>query len=275
MTEPTIEGMATPEDMIDAHLRYLRAGRFAARTIDDARKLLTRAHRELPEGLHGATLAELEDFLANPGWSTETALTYYKHLRRLYRWAVRPADQWISFDPSEELVRPKSAAELPRPAADDVVRACIHDTEDPWRLYCRLAALAGLRPCEIATVRRQDIGEVIRIKGKGGRTRTVPTHPLIAELVEPLPAGVIATRPSGKRVTAYWMSKATAQYLRSVGIDTTLYPLRHAFATKVEEKHDVRAAQVLLGHASITTTTRYTLISRKRQQAAIDDLDFG
>ncbi|TCB97605.1 hypothetical protein E0H26_11855 [Micromonospora zingiberis] len=267
--------MATPEDMIDAHLRYLRAARYAARTIDDARKLLHRAHRQLPEGLHGATVTELEEFLADPLWSTETALTYFKHLRRLYKWAARPSDPWMSFDPSEELVRPKSAPELPRPAPDEIVRACIFDTDNPWRLYCRLAALAGLRPCEIATVRRQDIGEVIRVKGKGGRSRTVPTHPLIAELVEPLPPGVIASRPSGKRVTAYWMSKSTAHYLRTVGIGTTLYPLRHAFATKVEERHDVRAAQVLLGHASITTTTRYTLISRKRQQAAIDDLDFG
>ncbi|WP_431895312.1 tyrosine-type recombinase/integrase [Micromonospora haikouensis] len=267
--------MATAEDMINAHLTWMRAGSYATNTVDDARKLLLRAHRELPEGLHGSTGDELAIWLDNPDWSRETRLTYYKHLIRLYRWATNPRDPWMTFDPSADLRRPTAPAGLPRPAPLPVVQAAVMDTTDPWRIYCRLAAFAGARSCEIARLRRDEISEVVLLHGKGGKVRAVPTHPLIAELVADLPPGPIVRTPSGITPTGDWVSSNTARYLRVAGIPTKLYPLRHFFASWINEKHrDIRVVQELLGHASVTTAQRYTAVTASQLREAVNTLPF-
>ncbi|MDG4784447.1 tyrosine-type recombinase/integrase [Micromonospora sp. WMMD1102] len=263
--------MATPLDMIEAHLTWMRAGKYATNTISDARKLLGRLHRELPAGIDGALGEELAAWLATDGWSDQTVATYYKHIVRFYRWAAGSRDPWLSYDPSADLRRPTARRGLPRPALPGVVQAAIFDLPDPWRLACRLTALAGLRPCEVAAVTRADVTrDWITIKGKGGKTRAVPTHALIWELVEPMPAGPLVRDPQGRPVDAYWVGRTGATVLRRAGLNTTLYPLRHYFGTQVQATYrDVRVTQALMGHASLDMTAVYTQVTDDRLQAAI------
>lgn len=268
--------MATPLDMIETHLTWMRAGTYAANTVRDADKLLHRLHRELPMGLDAATGGELAEWLAQEGWSEQTVVTYYKHIVRFYRWAANPRDPWMSMDPSVDLRRPTAQPGLPRPALETVVRAAIFDLVEPWRLACRLTALAGLRPCEVATITRHDVTQQrITIKGKGGKTRSIPTHRLIWETVWSRPPGPLVTY-RGRPVSAEYVSRAGAYALRHAGLDITLYRLRHYFGTVIQEKYrDIRVTQKLMGHASITTTEVYTLVTDQRMRDAIDTLPFS
>lgn len=270
--------MATPLDMIAAHLDWMRAGGYAANTIRDAGKLLHRLHHDLPHGVHASTGDELAAWLADGRtWSQETKSTYYKHMTRFYRWAAGGHDPWLSFDPSTDLRRPVARPGLPRPASHDLVRAAVHDLAEPWRLVCRLVALAGLRPCEVARLRREDVTEqVITIKGKGGKTRAVPTHPLIWQTVASRPPGPLVARPDGRPATAEFISKGGAYHLARAGLGGTLYALRHYFGTVIQERYrDLRVTQELMGHASPITTGVYTQVTSARMREAVLMLPFS
>lgn len=270
--------MATPLDMIEAHLTWMRAGTFAENTTNGAEKLLHRLHRDLPAGLHGALAEELADWLAsNPAWSEQTIATYYKHIVRFYRWAVQGRHPWLSYDPSAELHRPTALPGLPRPAGEDKIAAAINHPKTKWRLVYRLAGLAGLRPFDIAGLHRHDITErVITVKGKGGKTRAVPTHPLIWEMVKDLPPGRLISGPRGYPATAEYVSRSGAYYLRKAGIDCTLYGFRHYFGTEIQERYrDLRVTQELMGHASPNTTAGYTQVTSARMREAVGMLPFS
>ncbi|TDC01860.1 hypothetical protein E1091_01975 [Micromonospora fluostatini] len=268
--------MATPLDMIAAHLAWMRAGNYADTTICDADKTLHRLHRALPEGLHGSTGDEIAAWLAAGRWSRNTVATYYKHVVRFYRWAARPVDPWLSMDPSAGLRRPDARRGLPRPADHDTAEYAIFNLPEPWRLVSRLTALAGLRPCEVATVRREDItAQAITVVGKGGKSRAIPTHPLIWETVWSRPPGPLLARRTGQPVDAAYVSRNGAYHLRRHGLPITLYRLRHFFGTTVQERYrDLRVTQELMGHASSMTTEGYTQVTAARLREAIAAMPF-
>lgn len=267
--------MATPTDMIEAHLSWMKTG-YAENTVLGARKFLYRLHRQLHEGLQGAVEEELAEWLGSGNWSDQTVSAYYKHIVRFYRWSVRPGDPWLSFDPSAGLARPTALPGLPRPATMDVAERCVYRLPMPWRLVCRFTALAGLRPAEVATVEREDVTrENITIKGKGGKTRAIPTHPLIWDIVERMPPGRLIIH-KGTPVTAAWVSHSGAYHLRKFGLDITLYRLRHLFGTEVQRRHkDIRVTQELMGHASPNTTMVYTQVTSEAKREAVNALPFS
>lgn len=264
--------MATVDDMIKAHLTWLRAGGYSPNTIDTARKVLRHLHRDLPCGIHEALESELADWLAAYSEVQNTVCTYSRAIRRFYGWATRETDPWMTSNPAAGLPVPKTPEGLPRPADDDLVfRACT-EPDMPWLLCCRLTALAGLRPCEISRLRREHITvEVIMvIMGKGRKDRPVPTHPDIWTLVEDMPPGLVVTRPKGGQATPGWISVMAPRHLRLIGIDTTLYPLRHWFGTETADRYkNVRVVQQLMGHASLNTTARYTKVKDEQLRRAV------
>lgn len=262
--------------MVTAHRRYLTAAGYAANTIRDAAELLLRVDADLPFGLAVASAEELVGWLAQQDWTTQTRKTYRNHLRRFFKWAADSDDPWISFDPSAGIPSPKVAARLPRPATDEQVRRCCHDIGMPWRLHCRLAAYAGLRSCEIARLAREQVDPVWLAveRGKGGKDRRIPTHPLIWQLVEAMPPGPLARRPDGSPASPEWVSKRTAEVLRrEYRIGVALYNLRHWYGTNVQVgQGDLRVTQELMGHSSPATTAIYTQVSDVRLRAAIQGL---
>ncbi|WP_238452087.1 tyrosine-type recombinase/integrase [Micromonospora sp. 4G55] len=262
--------------MIDAHCTHLRYRGRSENTIRDAAKLLRRLDRELPAGLPVATLPELEAWLAhNPNWSAQTRETYRLHMVRFFRWAVRPSDPWVDDDQCTKLEPITVPASLPRPALTEHVRAACTQLPTPWRYHCILAAYAGLRPCEIARLRREDVTEQVMyvMRGKGGKRRAVPTHPVIWTAVAPLRPGLITYRHSGATVTPAWVSQRTADQLHKHDLPITLYNLRHWFATRVQEgQGDLRVTQELMGHSSPNTTSIYTQVVNSRGRAAVATL---
>ena len=135
---------------------------------------------------------------------------------------------------------------------------------------------AGLRVSEACALHIDDIDsqrmKVQVREGKGGRERHVPLSPrLLAELRDyyrkcrppgpPLFPGRVASRPLSRAA----MNKALTVAARKIDLAKRVSPhsLRHGFATHLlEQGTDLRTVQVLLGHASIRSTTVYLHVSQ-------------
>ncbi|WP_334160892.1 tyrosine recombinase XerC [Phenylobacterium sp.] len=181
------------------------------------------------------------------------------------------------------LVRgPRVKPGAPRPVTEDQARGMIAepaldpDRED-WEVARDQAVLTllygcGLRISEALSLTRADapLGEALRITGKGSKTRIVPVLPAVRAAVDAyLAEAPFALAPDGplfraKRGGALSPRhvQATVQALRSrLGLPASATPhaLRHSFATHLlGAGADLRSIQELLGHASLSTTQRYT-----------------
>lgn len=138
----------------------------------------------------------------------------------------------------------------------------------------------GLRISEALGLNVGDFDEalstgVFRIRGKGGKERLVPLLPRVSDVLaewrrahpEPSRAAPLFPGVRGGRLNAAVAQKAMRDWRRSEGLPehTTPHALRHSFATHMMEGGaDLRTIQELLGHASLSTTQRYTLADESR-----------
>jgi integrase/recombinase XerC len=133
----------------------------------------------------------------------------------------------------------------------------------------------GLRISEALGLKRQEApksGAMLRITGKGGKTRIVPVLPVVADAISgylahcPWPLsqdGPLFVGTKGGKLNARLIQRALESLRRQLGLPETATPhaLRHSFATHLlAGGGDLRAIQELLGHASLSTTQRYTEI---------------
>jgi integrase/recombinase XerC len=130
----------------------------------------------------------------------------------------------------------------------------------------------GIRASELTGMNRDDIDRndrLIRIRGKGRKERVVPIgHTALAALETYLNGtskvtdhAAVFTGPTGKRLTVRTVQRILENYRKKLGLSQKASPhtLRHSFATHLlESGADLRAIQELLGHASLSTTQRYT-----------------
>jgi integrase/recombinase XerD len=160
------------------------------------------------------------------------------------------------------------------------------DTDSPLGLRDRamleLMYASGLRVSELVTLKsvHMSAGEhVLRVMGKGAKERLVPFGAEAARWLQRYSsnarAAILGRRTSdalfvtarGAGMTRQMFWKIVRQHARSADIRTPLSPhtLRHAFATHLlNHGADLRAVQMLLGHADISTTTIYTHVARER-----------
>ncbi|MDO9248424.1 MAG: tyrosine recombinase XerC, partial [Phenylobacterium sp.] len=186
-------------------------------------------------------------------------------------------------NPHIALVRgPRLKVGLPRPVTEDQAHGLINEIgadpdRDDWEVARDEAVLTllygcGLRISEGLSLKRSDapLAESLRIVGKGSKTRIVPVLPAVREAVDAYLATVPFVLTPGeplfraKRGGALSPRhvQATVQLLRGrLGLPASATPhaLRHSFATHLlGAGADLRSIQELLGHASLSTTQRYT-----------------
>jgi integrase/recombinase XerC len=191
--------------------------------------------------------------------------------------------------PQLALVRgPRLKPTLPRPVTEDQARGLLEETQadpdaEPWEAARDRAVLTllygcGLRISESLSLTRTDapLPETLRITGKGDKTRMAPVLPAVRAAVdaylallpfplEPSDALFRARRggPLGPRHV-----QAAMQRLRGrLGLPASATPhaLRHSFATHLlGAGADLRSIQQLLGHASLSTTQKYTAVDAAR-----------
>jgi integrase/recombinase XerC len=186
---------------------------------------------------------------------------------------------------------PKSRKPIPRALSPDSAMAVAHDigeVSDTPFVQTRDAALftllygCGLRIGEALGLRVGDVAAARRgalmITGKGGKQRLVPVLPVVVEALDawlrhhPAPAvdAPLFLGVRGKRLDAGVAQRTlrTFRSLNGLGEDATPHALRHSFATHLlAGGADLRAIQELLGHASLSTTQRYTDVDSARLMA--------
>lgn len=258
---------------ISGYARWLRAAGSPPPTVERRCEFLDWADRHLPGGLAAATTDQLADLFGRHTWAAWTRYTYHNHLRGWCRWAVLMGH--LDADPSAGLRRPPRGPRTPHPITNQQLRLLLTSTPPPWPLVFLLAAYAGLRASEIAGLCRQDVNEIrIRVYGKGGRVRTVDTHPLIWAAVRELGDGPVVHDGAGAPMTGRQLSMRTSAMLRRLGLrGVRLHRGRHWFATSLlEAGADLVTVQQLMGHASVATTTNYTLVVDSRRAQAVNAL---
>ena len=187
--------------------------------------------------------------------------------------------------PQMALVRgPRVKPSLPRPVSADQAKGLLAEPgldpdAEPWEALRDAAVLSllygcGLRISEALSLKRADapLAQTIRITGKGGKTRLVPVLPAVRQAVDravaaqpfPLePSDALFRARRGGPLSARHV-QATVQRLRGrLGLPASATPhaLRHSFATHLlGAGADLRSIQELLGHASLSTTQKYTAV---------------
>lgn len=140
-----------------------------------------------------------------------------------------------------------------------------------------LAALAGLRAQEISRVRGEDFDPsgLLWVRGKGDVTASIPLHPmLLGQVVEMPREGWWFPSPSGGCVHRQAVVQAVGRALRRAGVEATCHQLRHWYGTSLlDAGADLRTTQVLMRHASVATTQRYTQVREKKRVEAVYRLD--
>ena len=202
--------------------------------------------------------------------------------RGFFRWLWETGR--IPINPASGLRNPKQAVKLPAfltegesaslldlPAAVDFSSA---------RLRCLLELLyaSGLRVSELVGLDLQDIffeQRTLRVMGKGSKERLVPFHPEAAEVLELYlrfrsghlalnslpPTAAVFLNLRGGRLTTTSVRNMLQKAVDGAALRARISPhaLRHSFASHLLARGmDLRAIQELLGHASLSTTQRYT-----------------
>ena len=279
--------LADPDTpVIRRHLAALQARGQTPRTVNARRKVLASLYRRLGVPLVTATPDQLA------AWAQEishlqpaTVASYVCHANEFYSWCVEAGV--MRRNPAAGLARPKRPRRLPRPIAEDDLMAALADAPPRIRVWLVLGAWCGLRAQEIAYLRREDVMDratrpcilVSAEAAKGGRERAVPLPPFaLAELrpwLADCASGYLFPRLDGKPGPnrPNRVSSACSDWLHEHGIRASLHRGRHRFATLIlQQTHDLRLVQDLLGHASPETTAIYTALDQAFASAAVAEL---
>lgn len=202
-------------------------------------------------------------------------------LRTFFRFLVR-IDK-IKSSPVDLIENPKIKKPLPKPVSvDEAFSLCEMDISDkPIRLrdrtICELLYASGIRISELTALDIDHLdlnSRLIRVMGKGKKERIVPIHKDCADLLatwitehrinfvkNPLTDKALFVGQRGDRINPRVVRAIMSKLGTQLNINRPLHPhrLRHAYATHMlESGADLRAIQELLGHATISTTERYT-----------------
>ncbi len=210
--------------------------------------------------------------------------------RRFFHWALR--EGLVQSDPTLKLLAAKQPLRMPKTLSEAQVEALLAapDVNDPLGLRDRamleLMYASGLRVSELVELKTLHVSQnesVLRVLGKGSKERLVPYGQIAGEWLLRYLKEARTALLQGRQSDALFVTSAgpkagtgmsrvmfwnlVKRYAVQAGITAPMSPhtLRHAFATHLlNHGADLRAVQMLLGHADISTTTIYTHVARER-----------
>jgi len=284
----------TPDDpAIDAYLDEIWLARgLSVNTLSAYRRDLRALQRGLRKPLLAATERDLLDVVAQrfaAGYKTRSSARWLSCVKGFYRHLVHIGR--LTVDPAAHLEHPSLGRYLPTSLSEAEVRALLQAPATDTTLGLRDRAMlevlyaSGLRISELVSLRQGAVNVrqgVVRIVGKGGRERLVPIgeealrwvdrflEEARGELVRGNPSDALFPSRRGRPMSRQTFWYAIKRYAELAGINRSISPhtLRHAFATHLlNHGADLRAVQMMLGHADLSTTQIYTHVAQARLKA--------
>ena len=285
--------------MIDAYLDHLRVERrLADHTLESyARDLGSLAAFAAgagrpPERLDRSALEAFVRQQMTRGLSPRSVARMVAAVRGFYRFLV--LDRRLDSSPADDLRPPRAWPALPKCLSVDDVEALIAqpDVSTPLgvrdRAMIELLYATGLRVTELVGVRQADLHldeQYLTCIGKGSKERIVPIGEEAARWIREYQSGArrellkgrssprlfVNARGGALSRVGFW--KILKRYGRTAQLPRMLSPhvLRHSFATHLlENGADLRAIQLMLGHADLSTTQIYTHVLETRLRSIYD-----
>ncbi len=291
----------TSASLVDAYLTHLTVERrLAANSVESyARDLGLLAEFAAGRGrpIAALTRADLESFvrdLMSEGRSPRSVARAIACYRGLYRFLV--VDGRLRTSPAGDLRPPRAWKTLPRYlSVEDVDRLLAQpDVATPRgirdRALIELLYATGMRVSELIGLRPADVNldaSYLTCTGKGDKQRIVPVGDEATRWVRRYlrdgrpallgkrssPRLFVNARGGGPGLTRVGFWKILKGYASQAGLKTSISPhlLRHSFATHLLERGaDLRAIQMMLGHADLSTTQIYTHVLERRMRSIYD-----
>jgi integrase/recombinase XerD len=245
--------------------------------------------------LHQTTELDLQAYFSEQHATTKatTANRRLTVFKRYFRWALR--EGLLHTDPTLKLQSAKQALRVPKTLTEAQVEALLAAPDTAQALGVRdrtmleLMYASGLRVTELVTLKTFNLSlndNVLRVLGKGSKERLVPFGQVASQWLRQYLGAARPELLAGKQtddlfITArgatagtamsrvmFWMVVKKHAFAAGIRVPLSPHTLRHAFATHlINHGADLRAVQMLLGHADISTTTIYTHIARERLAA--------
>ena len=261
-------------------------------TLDAYRRDLTLYAHWLADSngrpIAASTEVDLLGYIAHrhAGSRATTANRRLTVFKRFFRWALR--EHLVSEDATLRLGSARQPVRVPKVLSEAQVEALLAAPEVAHPLGLRDRAMlelmyaSGLRVSElvgISTVRVGLAEGVLRVVGKGSQERLVPfgdeagdwIRRYLAEAREAILGGqrsdalFVTARGGPMTRQRFWILVKRHAATAAICVPLSPHTLRHAFATHLlNHGADLRAVQMLLGHADIATTTIYTHVARER-----------
>lgn len=256
----------TETGLTSAYLAWMAIRRDSPETIRTRRYLLARTQRTVPIPLAEAEHEHLATWLAQrAGTIADSSLrAELSGLRAFYAWLVlyehRPSN------PTARLPLPRAPRRAPRPMPEELLAQALEQADTRMRAILALAAMGGLRACEIARLDWSEVDDGVHprlfICGKGGHEGMVPVSGELIGILHALPdrRGPVIRRADGQAgpYRAHNISHRANDYLHRLGIDHTLHSLRHRAGTVAyRATHDPFVVKDFLRHASTQTSAGY------------------
>ncbi len=215
-------------------------------------------------------------------------------LRSFYRYLQRAGR--VGMNPAEDVRTPKQPKHLPRVLTKDDAAALMELPADRGGLSMRDRAIletlysTGARVSELVALNSEDLRAsegLVHLRGKGRKERIVPIGVMAVEAIRRYRASLRSVLSAqyaaggtlplfrnnrGGRLTTRSVARIVARYSgQLIGGSVSPHTLRHSFATHLlDEGADLRSIQEMLGHASLSTTQKYTHLATDQLLAVYD-----
>lgn len=264
------------ETAIAAFVEDQRDNDLAPSTIDMRRWQLRHVARMLGVDPFSVTRQRLRRWATDQAkvWKADTRRSHRTTLRAFYSWAAE--HRLVEESPALALKRVKPAQPNPQAAPDQVYLGAIAAAEPREALMMRLAAIQGLRCCEVAVVHTgrdvvedEDAGWSLLVHGKGDRERLIALEDQVARELRSLPAGWAFPSQRAAHLTAHTVGQLCNPLLPG---KWTMHKLRHRAGTRFYHAcgMDMRLTAAFLGHTDTKTTMIYVEPDARRMRAAVN-----
>jgi integrase len=281
-----IDDRAGRSSIIAAHLEHMRWLNRSPGTILQREYALARLARFIGRDALTATTEDVGAFRdrrtrAGQPLAVSSQAAELAHLRGFFQWAL--LEGLLTSDPMLRVPQPSLPRWLPHPIPEHELAVAIDTARDRVRPFFYLAAYAGLRACEIAPLRGEDIwwhqdpALIIVRRGKGGDPGTVPVSPVLEPVLRELPhKGWMFPRVDGNfgPLKAHSVSHLANEHLHATGSYHTIHSCRHRFGTLIYRLSggDLRLTQEMMRHRSPVSTAVYTQVDQSHAASVVGSL---